>query len=119
MKIRISFVSNSSSSSFCIIGIKNEDLLKQLAKAEGKDFSWDEGYDEDKDQLDYGRNEAKVVIFYGYDQPEYAGIDIDGIDEDKSIKQIKKDFVEVVKKKLKVDIPISKVKIFYGEAGDG
>lgn len=38
MKIRNSFVSNSSSSSFCIIGTDGYDAIRALAKAEGKDY---------------------------------------------------------------------------------
>jgi hypothetical protein len=40
MKTRNGFVSNSSSSSFCIIGVEDESLLKALAKAEKLHFRW-------------------------------------------------------------------------------
>jgi len=120
MKIRMGFVSNSSSSSFCIIGTENSDLIRKLAEAENKSFDYDgEDWDDDKyDYFGYGCNEGEVIDFYGDESPYYAGIDLKKFGEDISIKEMKKLFIKKVKKELGVDVEEEDVALLFGECGN-
>ena len=149
MKIRTGFVSNSSSSSFCIIGV-TRDWANVLAKAEGKNYSHEaetklvpgckcnkrrENFcpncgapknktveiepTKESDYLSYGADEGEVVSFYGSYEPEYAGLDATELLQDMSIKKARKHFVNLIEKKLKVKIPVEDVDLYYGETGEG
>jgi hypothetical protein len=149
MKIRSGFVSNSSSSSFVIIGVTSN-WANRLAKAEGKNYSQEPetktvpgcecnakrekfcpncGAPKDKtieveptkepDYLSYGADDGKVVRFFGTYELEYAGLDAEELLQDMSIKDARRHFVEVVEKKLKIKVPIDAVDFHFGEVGDG
>lgn len=109
MKIRTGFVSNSSSSSFCVIGVTDETVVKKLYEAEGlKQDEWG---------FPYGCDGGKVVSFYGRCVSECcAGIPAEKTLQDMSIKQARLHFCDLVKKKLKVDIRPDQVDLHYGEA---
>jgi hypothetical protein len=123
MKIRNGFVSNSSSSSFCIIGTTYNSEIAKLVKAEGKNFthydeeseSWIEG----TDYLGYGCDSGKVVMFYGDDGPEYVGVEAVDLLEQHSLPEARKAFCKLVKECLNVDIDPRFVDLHYGEAGNG
>jgi len=80
MKIRTGFVSNSSSSSFCIIGVSNPYAIKELMKKDGFTFkekmeevSWTDRYGRRKPAAQYKKEvaEAKVDEGIDYDQVDY------------------------------------------------
>ena len=153
MKIRQGFVSNSSSSSFCIIGVQDENLIRSLAKKENKNFydfqdevktipqrgcshvetsfkfcpecgkkTWIDveiADDREYDDLNYGYCKGNIVDFYGSDGIEYAGIEIEQMLETKNLSEIKKYFIDLISKKFELNIPIKKVKFYYGEVGNG
>lgn len=48
MKIRNGFISNSSSTSFCIIGVSDSLSLQSLSEAEKLNFKWDDDYKKTK-----------------------------------------------------------------------
>jgi hypothetical protein len=117
MKYRTSFVSNSSSTSFCIIGISTYDapyksLLKQLKPTGVKYEDWYGGHGwfplNDKHLYGYGN---------GDEYPDYIGFDIKEL-ENKNLKQVRKKFVAYIKMAYNVDIDERQVNLFYGEVGN-
>ncbi len=113
MKIRNGFVSNSSSTSFCIIGVENTSIIKQIIEAENKNFG-----ENGKDMLEYGYNKGKFVIFYGNYDVYDVGIDAKPLLQEMDIKQAKKWFQKYIKDNLRIDIPLEKIDLFFGEAGN-
>lgn len=109
MKVRIDFVTNSSSSSFLIVGVSDDSIIEVLGQKEGKS----------EFECSYGVDEGKVVSFYGcYSEPYYAGIDIEGLMDKMTLPQIKEYFKDLIKKEYDVDIDISDIGLHYGEVGE-
>jgi hypothetical protein len=140
MKIRMGFVSNSSSSSFCILGIKGRsDAIYNLMVAEG--FPVDEGgrFLNSSQIVDgrriydgygfvslvtpngiYGGEKICKLSYYGTiynkEPPMVAGFDAEEYLKDKSITQAVQEFVKFCKG-LGVDIPEKWVGLYFGESG--
>lgn len=133
MKERKGFVSNSSSSSFLIIGVEKpggwgdskgkEDFVELLVEAEGKHFEGYAGdnYDGDYDYLDFGEDEGEVVTFYGNNSsPYHAGIPaLDRLKKDEKVSDLKLEFQKLVKDKLNIDIPLEDINLYFGECSSG
>lgn len=118
MKYRSGFVSNSSSASFCIIGINDdEEMIKKILLAENlidEDYKAEEGYYDD-----YCLSDAKTVELYGYegdDYPCYAGIDAEKLLKTMTIPEACEHVSKEIKEKLGIDIPVNKISFHYGEA---
>ncbi len=114
MKIRLGFISNSSSSSFCLVGTSNKYVIDELAAKEGLNFGEDGNA-----ELSHGNCHGAYVVFVGYDEPEVVGIEIDALLEDLNLKQLRQVFHGLVQNKFNVDVPIEYIDLHYGEWGNG
>lgn len=114
MKTRIGFVSNSSSSSFCLIGVDQDKILQKLMKACGVTVN-----SEDGDDL-CGVQDYKGVTFVGAEGECYwAGMEAEKLLKTMNIPQACEHVQKVIKEKLEIDIPLNKIKFHYGEITTG
>lgn len=114
MKIRSGFVSNSSSSSFCCVGINDRKTIDELLWAVGIDP--DEAYS----HFCMGVIETPSVNFYGYCQDvDIAGIDVEEYLETTCLPALRQKFVTVCENLgVPLDILTCKPEFFYGECSD-
>jgi hypothetical protein len=145
MKIRTGFVSNSSSSSFCIIGVTGR-WASRLLSAElneappvrpnhGEDCECSKcrafnarknGELSDDLNFAYGHFEPedkkkKMLLEYygsGGRDVQAAGFPAKEILEDSSLKDARKAFQMAIKKKLDIDVPLSEIGLCHGTAGN-
>ena len=110
MKIRDGFISNSSSTSFCIIGTNWG--IDELVEESGA-----------KDENTYcGHCKTEHIDFYTYnklnDDDTIAGIDASPLLEKMSIPAAKKYFQKYIKEKFNITVPIEQIKFTYDERGN-
>jgi hypothetical protein len=114
MKIRYGFVSNSSSSSFLIVGVTENNIIDKIIKA--KDLT----REEIEENLSFGCYDGEDIEFLGSEEICYAGVELN--EEEMNLKpliMIKQEFAEMMKKKYRIVIPIEKIGLHYGEVGSG
>lgn len=120
MKIRQGFISNSSSSSFVIVGItdnpENLELIKKLVEIEKVK---DEGFG--------GCNEGKEFLYLGgehyYDDkepyvPYYVGINVEDKLEDRTVADLRLEFIAKVKAMTEVELSPKDVQLHFGEVSN-
>jgi hypothetical protein len=110
MKIRNGFVSNSSSSSFIILGINvSDDIFSKFGTDEKQDYEFFEESDIDYFYDEYGDGGYYLgdMLADGEEFLDEGSIDVENFKSNKKIEELKKMFKEK-------DIPLPPVKVYYG-----
>ena len=113
MKVRNGFVSNSSTSSFCIIGVHDSwdapEWIPPLLEAVGIN------------PLDVcGVQEGEILDFVGGESGVfYAGVDAEALLQTMTIPAACGLIKNLIKEKLGVDIPLEKIGFYYGYVETG
>lgn len=122
MKIRLDFVTNSSSSSFLIVGVEDEGTIKKLLDAENiKTDNHRDDDDDDYDEYHNGFVSGKVLDYYGMNNYlYYAGLkeDVSIMAETMTLKDMRRKFIETVYEHLNIEINEDKVDFVFGEYGN-
>jgi hypothetical protein len=106
------FVSNSSSSSFLIIGTENDTLIDKMAKAKNMTR------EEIANEINFGQYDAGDIIFIGdHESVYFAGTDLSENEMDRlPLSIIKQRFAKKLKEKHNIDVPVKDIHMYYGEA---
>lgn len=109
MKIRSGFVSNSSSSSFCLWGVElEENEFKSIYKI-----------DDDEDTDMYALLDKKVkgleYVYSGEDGQLYLGMSPGEMKDHQTLGGFKEDIAKKLSKILKQEVSTNKIRLHYGE----
>lgn len=115
MKVRSGFVSNSSTSSFCIIGVyrgwgANATLwVQKLVEAEQVNV----------ENYDWMEKTFKVVGFWGSEEPRWAGMEAEKLLQTMTIPQARQYFHDKVLEAFGIDIPLKDIEFHYDYVSTG
>jgi len=113
MKIRTGFISNSSSSSFCIVGLADHFYLYEIFRQMGIDEL------EKSEYLGYGTYKVpdEHLECYGCDEPDYLGFSSNLL-EHNNIFELRQKLINYIKEKYNINIPPERIGLHYGEVGN-
>lgn len=114
MKIRDGFVSNSSSTSFCVIGTESSRVVREIWLADGFSLEEEKMYS----YFPYGYQRGKHFDFYGSYYPGVVGVRAVDALENMTISKAREWFVLMVKSIYGIDVHPSEVGLIYGERGN-
>jgi len=115
MKIRNGFVSNSSSSSFCLYGYHvndNEEFIEEIKNYIDSDKLNEIVYDEyyiDSYSLESYIKDDMISVISDYDDDIFIGVNNISIPEDMTLIQIKDYIISVINNKLGINIEKRKI----------
>jgi hypothetical protein len=106
MKIRSGFVSNSSSSSFCVVGINNEDLVGDICEAI-----------QAKSTKKYPRDSIYEKFCYFEDSSEgnVLGINLVSMLKKEFLDKLKAQVREEIEKESGIKVPVEEIIVLSGE----
>lgn len=121
MKNRLGFVSNSSSSSFLLIGTSKQQLIKKILFSLG--YSSDREYWEQREELcesefDHGQyKQDELTLIWGEEEyPSYIGFSAqDKLLQNRTVEEIKIELSEYLTK-LKVNHSLKDLELLFGQA---
>jgi hypothetical protein len=111
MKVAFGFISNSSSSTYLLIGIEcpSKLILTRI------------GYDEDDDNHGFGKwihpKYDLIELIENYGRPDILGYDIGpGLEKNKTLSKLKKEFITLLKNEFDIVITPEELKLYFGES---
>jgi len=111
MKIRQGFVSNSSSSSFLIVGVSAH---RSGVKERVKELMEKDGCNED--EMGYGVGEGRNFMYYGGYEIDYIGLDAEKmLMKDMTVSEIRTEFIKRANKLGWTPNP-KDIELYYGES---
>jgi hypothetical protein len=118
MKIRDGFVSNSSSTSFAIIGFEadTETTIELLALDGVNPYDYE---DDDYLYLPYGSVEGNNLSFYGSDDAFCIGWDAEELLQEFTIPEAKQHLKEFMEEKFNKKLSLNEITFHYGESSSG
>lgn len=112
-KMRLGFVSNSSSSSFCIIGTSNKNIISKCLDVDKIDWT-------NLEETDYGYGELKTkrLSYYGtYEDPYYAGLQAQELLNSRTIPEAIQHTINYLKVNYNIVVTEKDINFLYGECG--
>ena len=122
MKIRMGFVTNSSSTGFLVVGVQDDNMIERIRQAvaasDGKELERDDYRDDDEPDVMHKAGLAMLTYTYCYD-PFIVGYEAEKLLETMSVQQIREKFVTDMKERFGIDVPPGSVQLDYGTVGGG
>ena len=127
MKLRAGFVSNSSSTSFCLIGTKDRQVVGMIADKQGLDMYYQEYQDPDshewvtkepRDCLIRGKFSHDEWIYVGNEEPYAVGLDAETVLAGRDLFTARYYVWTMIREKFNVGISLEDVELLYGRAGE-